>query len=687
MSNLVYKLVCGTPVIFIDTEEANWCVIKEDGTLMKSRRTPALSWTRLVQFNDGTGPQVCDVTTVEGRRGLEYLRDCQKTHVFVAHNVAYDAPKLARLQINPERWLDTQVMSQLVDAGRTNEKGAPLSHSLDNVMFRWTGQNPYKEDHQLSDWSQKELTSGQLEYAKEDVGNTYIATFTALLNEIDRLELRHVLDLEMAVQPVLLQMAKDGMKHDMEVWSTEIEHQKDIYASEEFCLLSTLDKWNQEYFVGDYWITPNFLKNGKPAKSQPLCLAPHGYTERGLGHSVLPPPVASGKVVGHIFRKELGLVPGKTLSLNQYKVVRNILNKRLGITGEGFDAKTVTELLGIAQRKKDSTTVEWLTTYQKAAKLNKFLTTYGDSYKARADAKGYIHASFSQTSTDTARIQAKEPNLLNLPRPMQKLLWTAEKDEALIKGDYSSQEGRLVFFLGQQWDMYEKLSNGLDLHSLTASFMSGTPYEDLVTRIDGRDRVKEEHEALRTRAKVATFAPMYGGEATKMAFVLKCSQEEAEKFLKAYWANYPSVAAMQKMQVTTALEPYTRSVSDLSLGRKRFFGDRDRKYPENFHWRNEAMNYAAQSTGASILKRALVDLAKAVKENTSFKITIRLCVHDAIVITAPKKHAQEAADLLKTVMETAAQKVVQVSGKPISIPVDIAFMKNSPQFDLQLGEV
>jgi len=721
-----------TPFILIDTEEADWAELAPEGSVFEmdaTKRTPERSWTRLVQYNlNNTGAVVLDLTTDEGKSGLEVLRRLfEDGATMVVHNSLYDLPKLWKLGIYPKFLFDTLTASQMIWCGDPTKQ-----HNLEAVIERETGKNPYsdivaksatmaaagqaktpeeqqahynslishgKQILQKSNWGRETLTPEQIAYAAADVGSEYWETFLSLHRQIHSLGLEHQFALEMQILPIVAKMAEDGIKFNLGKWKKYIKEQIELDTRLQDELHKQLCLWNQQLFPEDYLIT---LRRKKPMQGKPARYRKNGTLIRAevpaqtvgdlmavqprpafTPYDAVSPDLIAREVgdvrIGGLVRKELGLDPGETVKITQPLLLRKIFNALIGCSGEGFDEEQVTILIEKAEAKGMQDVADWLRKYQKETKLRKLISTYGASYWKYCDSRGYIHARFSTTDADTHRIQASEPNVLNMPRSLQKLLWCVEEGEALLKGDYSAQEARLVFYLGNQLDIYHKLVAGMDLHSMTLSFIKGVPYDDLVIKTEGKkDEIKPELEEERIRAKAGSFAPMYGAQANKMAKVLEIDHSKAVKFVENYWKTYPEVKKMQDLQAYKAI--HLGYVTDLSFGRRRFFFrtpkeqealDAGKSLEEAcFQRRNPAYNYAAQSTGASILRFALLRLTQMIQDHPEWGAVIRLTVHDAVVMSCKAEHAEACGAEMKRQMEIAATEVVP----GISIPVDLNIM-------------
>ena len=581
---------------------------------------------------------------------------------------------------------------------------------------------------QKSNWGREILTKEQIDYATADAGPEYAQAYHSLKHQLYALGLEDQFALEMQILPIIAQMAVDGMKFNLDKWKSFIKEQATLEATLQQELTLQLDLWNQKYFPEDYLITLR-RKNPLPGKPEVWSkFKPAVYSKRTgkLLHEEVPsvlikeaiPPQTVGDLfkiqprpalvplndvvipelsaleqgdthIGGLIRKELGLDPGlEVVKITQPLLLRKLFNAILGTTGDGFDEDQVTSLLETATVSKQLEVAAWLTKYQEDAKLRKLVSTYGESYWKYADKGGYIHARFSTTDADTNRIQASEPNVLNAPRFLQKKLWCVEEGQAFLKADYSAQEARLVFFLGNQMDIYYRLVGGMDLHCMTLSFKKGVPYDDLVIKTNGKkDKVKPELDDERTGAKAASFAPVFGAGAGKMALTLGLAYPQAKKFMDNYWDTYPEVLKMQENQWYKAL--HLGYVTDLSFGRKRFFFKTQKHFDlmqlegksladACYEFRNPAYNFAAQATGASILRFALLRVTQMIKDHPEWGAVIRLTVHDAMILSCKAEFAEPCGAELRRQMEIAATEVVP--GITIPVDLDIYLDKTAPAF-------
>ena len=89
------------------------------------------------------------------------------------------------------------------------------------------------------------------------------------------------------------------------------------------------------------------------------------------------------------------------------------------------------------------------------------------------------------------------------------------------------------------------------------------------------------------------------------------------------------------------------------FGRRRYIPElhSKRKQLEAFGER-VAMNTPIQGTAADIIKKAMIDTAKALREN-GMQSRLILQIHDELIVESPQAETERAAALLQTCMERA----------------------------------
>ena len=194
--------------------------------------------------------------------------------------------------------------------------------------------------------------------------------------------------------------------------------------------------------------------------------------------------------------------------------------------------------------------------------------------------------------------------------------------------------------------MKEAFLNDTDIHRKTASAVFGVPEEDVT-------------EEMRKRAKAVNFGIIYGIGGFSLAKDIGTTPQEANKYIKSYLMNYPSVdeylvrVVEQAKQDGFTVTPFGRRryIPELNAanGMLRAFGKR------------VAMNAPIQGAAADIMKLAMLNVAKRIKkEGLDARIVMR--VHDELIVEVKNCEAELCARLVKEEMESAVE---------ISVPLTV----------------
>jgi hypothetical protein len=93
---------------------------------------------------------------------------------------------------------------------------------------------------------------------------------------------------------------------------------------------------------------------------------------------------------------------------------------------------------------------------------------------------GRIHGTYRQMGTDTGRLSAAEPNLQQCPRREDfRRLFRADEGNVLVVADFSQIELRVAAQLSKEQRMLDAYKAGRDLHTETASLVTGKPAEEV----------------------------------------------------------------------------------------------------------------------------------------------------------------------------------------------------------------
>jgi len=300
--------------------------------------------------------------------------------------------------------------------------------------------------------------------------------------------------------------------------------------------------------------------------------------------------------------------------------------------------------------------------------LVKLKATYVDTLlKALNPATGRVHTTFVQSVAATGRLASRDPNLQNIPVRGElggqiRQAFIPADDCVFISGDYSQIELRLLAHYSEDPVLVTAFREGLDIHRQTAGEVFGL-HPELVT------------PEMRRQAKVINFGIIYGMSPFGLAKQLGVGQRLAQDFIKRYFARHAGVQRFFAATLEAARE--NGWVSTL-WGRRRQL---PHLTSANRNLRQEAeraaLNMPLQGTAADLIKLAMLAVEKIFsKKNLSGLMLLQL--HDELLLEVAAAQAQDAARLLRHVMETVA-----VLNVPLI--VDISMGQNWGEMHPELG--
>ncbi len=337
---------------------------------------------------------------------------------------------------------------------------------------------------------------------------------------------------------------------------------------------------------------------------------------------------------------------GEEFNINSPKQLGEILFGKMGLPG-GKKTKTgySTSADVLDKLAPDYPVIRDILEYRQLTKLK---STYADGLVNYISDDGRIHGKFNQTITATGRISSTEPNLQNIPIRMEigkaiRKVFVPEKDYMFVDADYSQIELRVLAHISDDENLIEAYRSASDIHRITASKVFNTPIDE-VTQLQRRN------------AKAVNFGIVYGISSFGLSQDLSISRKEANEYIKQYFATYPGIKAFldntveeaKKNGYVTTMYGRRRPVPELSSSNfmQRQFGERI------------AMNSPIQGSAADIIKIAMVNVYKALKEK-NLKSRLILQVHDELLIETHKDEVEEVKKIVEYEMKNAASlKVV-----------------------------
>jgi DNA polymerase-1 len=353
---------------------------------------------------------------------------------------------------------------------------------------------------------------------------------------------------------------------------------------------------------------------------------------------------------------------GYPFNVNSTQQLSDALFIKLGLPTTGL-RKTASghysTAADVLEKLKDQHPVIGLILEQR--ELAKLKSTYVDALPQLVNPHtGRVHTSYNQTGTVTGRVSSSNPNLQNIPIRTElgrqiRQAFVAEEGSVLLAADYSQVELRIMAHISQDPTLLEAFRRGEDIHTSTAAAIMGVPAEAVTLE-------------MRRLAKSVNFGLSYGQGSHGLAQQTGLSHEEADRFIKNYFARYPQVKEYIERTKRQANE---QGYVETLLGRRRYFPELKREKVRGHiaaAAHRMAINAPIQGTAADILKIAMLHLYQALHER-NLKSRMILQVHDELVLEVPEDEIDTVAPLVKEIMEGAFQL-------DVTLKVDVKVGKN-----------
>ena len=275
--------------------------------------------------------------------------------------------------------------------------------------------------------------------------------------------------------------------------------------------------------------------------------------------------------------------------------------------------------------------------------LTKLKSTYADGLMKVICADGRIRTTFQNLVTATGRLSSTEPNLQNIPVRTDlgaeiRKMFIPKPGHVLVDADYSQIELRVLAHIAGDTVMQKAFTDGMDIHTVTASQVFGVPAE-AVTALQRR------------HAKAVNFGIVYGISEFSLAEDIGVSRYEAKAYIDNYLANYEGVRRYMKQVVEDARQTgYTQTL----YSRRRYIPELK---SSNFNIRSGAeriaLNTPIQGTAADLIKLAMIRVDQALSESYP-EAKLILQVHDELIVECSEAIAPRVAELISQQMEQVA---------------------------------
>lgn len=266
---------------------------------------------------------------------------------------------------------------------------------------------------------------------------------------------------------------------------------------------------------------------------------------------------------------------------------------------------------------------------------------------------GKIHTIFNSCLTRTGRLSSSKPNLQNIPirSDYSKLVRKAfipEDNSILMSSDYSQIELRVFAHMADAKNLQEAFIEDKDIHAKTASDIFKMPIEQV-------------DKKMRRIAKTVNFGILYGISSFGLSEDLKIDVASAKEFLNNYLNTYQGIKEYMEKEKE---EAYQKGYVTTIMNRRRKIDElKSSNYMVRSSGERMALNTPIQGSAADILKKAMVELYRAMQEK-KLKSKILIQVHDELVFNIYNDELEIMKELVKEKME----KVVKLS---VPLKVDI----------------
>lgn len=293
------------------------------------------------------------------------------------------------------------------------------------------------------------------------------------------------------------------------------------------------------------------------------------------------------------------------------------------------------------------------TLVQEYRKWGKIKSTYIDGYlKYLNPVTGCIHPELFALSTDTGRMNCRNPNAQNMPRKTNDPIGVRNFIKApegclILSLDFSQIELRVGAFYCRDEVMMDTYRKNGDIHAATTSVIFGVSYEE------AQDKHSENYKEHRTIAKNVNFGTFYGlfprglQKTLKFKAGVEKSVSECEEILFNLKHGYKGLTAWQE---ETKAEAARRMYSETWLGRRRYLpGITSDNWGQKSFAERCSLNTPIQGTAADILKLAITRILAGLPEREWLKPILQ--IHDELTFIIPEDRLSEAVAFIRACME------------------------------------
>ena len=357
-----------------------------------------------------------------------------------------------------------------------------------------------------------------------------------------------------------------------------------------------------------------------------------------------------------LLKKDIYNMAGCEFNLNSPKQLGDVLFDKIGIKP---NKKRSTDKEYLSKYKNEFPIIDKILEYKM---LSKIYSTYIIGLEEYIYEDGKIHTIYNQTLTRTGRLSSSYPNLQNIPTRYEaaKLVRKAfiPTYDMYMSSDYSQIELRLLAHLSKVPKLIEAFKSGIDIHTKTAMEIFNV----------SKDLVNSE---MRRQAKAVNFGIIYGISGFGLSENLDMSVMDAKEFINKYFEAFPGMKEYLDGVVANAKENgYVKTI----MGRKRVIDELNNpNYIIKQSGERMALNTPVQGSSADIIKMAMIELYKKMKE-LKLESKMILQIHDELLFDVKK----EEEDLLFKIVKETMENIYK-----LEVPLEVEISTGSDWYQVK----
>lgn len=353
----------------------------------------------------------------------------------------------------------------------------------------------------------------------------------------------------------------------------------------------------------------------------------------------------------NILEREIFDLSGQKFNISSPKQLAKVLFQDMQIDRDKKLKHPKTDNKTLQNYRETEPIIDKILEYRNIKKLyNTYLITLGDYVLS----DGKIHTIFNQTLTRTGRLSSSEPNLQNIPAREdygKKVRYAfVPSNDLIFSADYSQIELRLLAHISGSPELIEAFKNDADIHTKVAADIYGVSESEVTKH-------------MRSTAKAVIFGIVYGISGFGLGSNLHISSKDANNFINKYYELYPGV---KKYMDDIVKEAYDKGEVKTMFGRTRKINElKDSNFLIRSSGERMALNTPIQGSSADIMKLAMIEVYKKLKEN-NLESKMILQIHDEIIIDAKESEINTLKKIVKDAMENIVELKV-----PLKVEINI----------------